>query len=134
MQGSAGVREAIPRCYDVFLSGDVEGSIRLLTQEEGAIGIGTDPEEWADSRAEFVAFLEAQMTEAEAVRIKAGENPRCFEEGSVGWVADRPTFVVADGSIVPSRMTAVMRQEDGEWKLVQAHWSIGVANQEVFGN
>ena len=134
MQESAAVREAILRCYSVFSSGDLEGSIRLLTQEEGAIGIGTDPNEWADSRAEFIAFLESQMAEAETVRLEAEANPRCFEEGSVGWVADRPTFVVADSSTVPTRMTAVMRKEDGEWKLVHAHWSVGVPNQQAFGS
>jgi ketosteroid isomerase-like protein len=64
----------------------------------------------------------------------ASEDPRCFEEGSVGWVVDRPTFVLADSGSVPSRMTAVMRQEDGEWNLVHTHWSVGVSNQEAFVN
>ena len=134
MQQSARVKEAILRCYEVFSAGDLEGSVRLLTREEGAVVIGTDPQEWADSRAEFIAFLEAQMTEAETVRMEAGEDPRCFEEGMMGWVADRPTFVLGDGTTVPSRMTAVMRQEDGEWKLVHAHWSVGVPNREAFGS
>jgi ketosteroid isomerase-like protein len=134
MQQSSGVKEAILRCYEVFSTGDLEDSVGLLTQEEGAVVIGTDPQEWANSRAEFVAFLEAQMTEGETVRLEAGEEPRCFEEGTVGWVADRPTFVLGDGSTVPSRMTAVMHQEDGEWKLVHAHWSVGVPNREAFGS
>ena len=121
MQQSAGVKQAILRCYEVFSAGDLEGSVKLLTREEGAVVIGTDPQEWADSRAEFIAFLEAQMTEGQTVRMEAGEDPRCFEEGTVGWVADRPTFVLGDGTTVPSRMTTVMRQEDGEWKLVHAH-------------
>jgi ketosteroid isomerase-like protein len=134
MQQSAGVKQAILRCYEVFSAGDLEGSVKLLTREEGAVVIGTDPQEWADSRAEFIAFLEAQMTEGQTVRMEAGEDPRCFEEGTVGWVADRPTFVLGDGTTVPSRMTTVMRQEDGEWKLVHAHWSLGVPNREAFGS
>jgi hypothetical protein len=133
MRESAGVKEAILRCYDAFSAGDLQGSLRLLTREEGAIGIGTDPEEWADSRAKFIAFLEDQITEEQSVRLEAGEDPRCFEEGSVGWVGDRPSFVHSNGSSVPARMTAIMRQEDGEWKLVHAHWSVAVPNEELFG-
>jgi hypothetical protein len=108
----------------------------LLTQEEQlALGIGTDPEEWADTRAEFIALLEGWMTEPRVViRLEAGEGLRCFEENSVGWVVDRPTFVLADGGSVSTRMTAVMRKEEGEWKLVHAHWSVGVPNQEAFVN
>jgi len=134
MQQSPGVKQAILRCYEVFSAGDLEGSVRLLTREEGAVVIGTDPQEWADSRTEFIAFLEAQMTEGQTLLMEASEDPRCFEEGTVGWVADRPTFVLGDGTTVPSRMTAVMRQEDGEWRLVQAHWSLGVPNREAFGS
>lgn len=134
MQHSEGVREAIVRCYEVFSSGDIEASTRLLTQEEEvALGIGTDPDEWADTRTEFTALLKGWMTEPRVViRLEASEELRCFEEGSVGWVVDRPTFVLADGGRVSTRMTAVMRQEEGEWKLVHAHWSVGVSNQEAF--
>ena len=133
MQQSAGVREAILRCYEVFSTGDLESSMRLLTQEGLALGIGTDPEEWANTRAEFAALLQGWMTEPRVVvRLEAGEDPRCFEEGSVGWVVDRPTFALADGGSVSARMTAVMRQEAGEWKLIHAHWSVGVPNQEAF--
>lgn len=133
VQHSAEVKEVILRCYEVFSAGDVEASMRLLTQEGFASGIGTDPEEWADTRTEFRALLKGWMTEPRVVvRLEASEDPRCFEEGSVGWVVDRPTFVLAGGGSVSSRMTAVMRQEEGEWKLVHAHWSVGVPNEEAF--
>jgi hypothetical protein len=42
MQQSEGVREAILRCYEVFSAGDVESSMRLLTQEELALGTGEE--------------------------------------------------------------------------------------------
>ena len=98
VQHSAEVKEAILRCYEVFSAGDVEASMRLLTQEGFASGIGTDPEEWADTRTEFMALLKGWMTEPRVVvRLEASEDPRCFEEGSVGWVVDRPTHLRACG-------------------------------------
>jgi len=30
-------------------------------------------------------------------------------------------------------MTSVFHQEDGAWKLVQSHYSIGVSNEDVVG-
>jgi hypothetical protein len=56
-----------------------------------------------------------------------------FVEGSVGWAPGRPTWILKDSREVPSRWTAVFRREDGEWKIVQAHTSIGVPDEEMFG-
>jgi len=58
---------------------------------------------------------------------------RCYSEGSVGWVADRARFVLGDGSEIPFRFTAVFRREDGAWRMVQAHASLGVPNADVVG-
>jgi hypothetical protein len=49
----------------------------------------------------------------------------------MGWVVDDPTFIFPDGSAIQTRLTAVMRQEDGRWKLVHAHFSVGVPDEEV---
>ena len=50
----------------------------------------------------------------------------------MGWIADQPRFRTLDGE-VPMRLTAVFRREDGEWKLIQTHSSIGVSNEDAFG-
>jgi hypothetical protein len=43
------------------------------------------------------------------------------------------SFRIPDGTEIPFRNSAVFLQEDGEWKLVHAHASIGVRNEEMFG-
>ena len=53
-----------------------------------------------------------------------------FHEGSVGWAAGRGYFEMA-GKRVSVRMTAVLHQEDGEWKAVQTHASIRVPNDRI---
>ncbi|MDQ3720968.1 MAG: nuclear transport factor 2 family protein, partial [Actinomycetota bacterium] len=63
--------------------------------------------------------------------LVAGE-PEAYVEGTVGWVADRPTLQLQEGA-VPTRLTMVFHQERGEWKLVQAHGSLGVPNEEPSG-
>jgi hypothetical protein len=44
----------------------------------------------------------------------------------VGWGTDRPRFVFPDGSRLPTRLTAVLRHQDGDWKVVQLHFFVGV--------
>jgi hypothetical protein len=53
-----------------------------------------------------------------------------FREGSVGWAASHGYFEMG-GRRVPMRLTAVMHQEDGEWKAIQSHASIGVPNDRM---
>ena len=36
-----------------------------------------------------------------------------------------------DGKRAPVRITAVLHQEDGDWKAVQTHASIGVPNDRM---
>jgi hypothetical protein len=59
---------------------------------------------------------------------------RAYREGSVGWAIDRDAlFRLPDGTEIPFRNTCVFLQEDGEWKLIHGHSSIGVRNEEIFG-
>jgi hypothetical protein len=52
----------------------------------------------------------------------------------VGWSIDRDAlFRLADGTEIPFRNSCVFHQEDGEWKLIHGHTSIGVRNEEMFG-
>ena len=70
----------------------------------------------------------------EGVGLQAGDNLRGYEEGSMGWAVDQPTFVLPAGSTIPTRLTAVVRQEDGgKWKLVHAHFAVGVPDEEAVG-
>jgi ketosteroid isomerase-like protein len=64
------------------------------------------------------------------LRLEAGEDPRGYEEGSMGWVADRPRLAMPDGTI-STRLTGVLRREEGEWRLVHIHLSVSVPDEEV---
>jgi hypothetical protein len=49
----------------------------------------------------------------------------------MGFALDTPAFVFPDGSTLPTRLTAVLRSEDGEWKIVHLHFSVGVPDEEA---
>jgi hypothetical protein len=49
----------------------------------------------------------------EGLRLETGEEPRGYEEGSMGWVADRPSVVMVVPSAITTRLKGVVRQEGG---------------------
>jgi class 3 adenylate cyclase len=81
-------------------------------------------------------MFRTQIEEADGDSFAADLRPgflECFEEGSVGWCQDNPVVVMPDGSELESRMTLVMHVEGVSWKILQLHFSFGIANEETFG-
>jgi ketosteroid isomerase-like protein len=54
-------------------------------------------------------------------------------QGDVAWAEGRGRFTRAGGGERPVRMTCVLVREDGQWKVVQSHASIGVPDADIFG-
>lgn len=131
MRQSAEVRDTLLRFYEVFSAADLEGLAQIIArEEEGVMVIGTAPGDWTEGRGQWIAAREALMHAMEGVRLEAGEEPYCYEEGSMGWVVDQPKAVLPEGTI-STRLTGVMHQEDGQWKVVHVHLSVGVPDEEV---
>jgi hypothetical protein len=127
MQESSAVREAIERFYKAFTDNDVATfETRLLSGEAGITAIGSAPHEWHEGPESF-----KQEFGMPGVRLEAGDDLRAWAEGSVGWTVDRPSFLLPDGSSFQVRMTTVFHQEDGDWKIVQLHASVGIADEEA---
>ena len=130
MQRSAEVKDTLLRFYEVFSAQDLQSVEQMIAQQaEGVVAIGTAGE-WLEGREQWIAATEALMHEMEGFRMEAGEEPHCYEEGSMGWVADRPKAVLPDGTI-STHLTGVVRQEEGEWRFVHLHLSVGVPDEEV---
>jgi hypothetical protein len=125
MQPSGEVREAMLRFYDRLSASDVASFDQLVSQDPATLIIGTAPGEWVTERDRLRFGFET-----EGVRIQAAQ-PVGYEEGSLGWVVDEPMFFFPDGSAMKTRLTAVLRREDGAWKLVHMHVSVRVPDDEV---
>jgi hypothetical protein len=109
---------------------------RHVSVREGVLSIGSDPEEWIEGERVLKAFKQALQDDD--VRNSPSEDDfvrelEAFVEGTVGWASSRFRWTRKDGRQIPMRWSAVFHLEDGEWKLVQAHASVGVPNEEAFG-
>ncbi len=118
--------------YKAMSNETVDTLLSHFTRQDGLLTIGTDGKEWWHGPETLRRMITAQFGEMGPVIFTDCE-PEAYAEGPVGWGADHPTMNFADGTKVPVRGTFVFQQEDGDWKVVQMHWSIGMANEASFG-
>jgi hypothetical protein len=125
MQESPAARDALLRFYDAFTAavpGAMESFDRVFTREDDLMIIGTAYHEWVEGR-------ETGKTAwgAEGIGIEAGD-PVAWEQDSVAWAADRPSFVMGETRL-PIRILAVLLRENDDWKIVNAHFSVGIPDE-----
>jgi ketosteroid isomerase-like protein len=111
--------------------GDIDHIDRTTSREPGVVAIGSDPGEYSRERDQIIELMR-QSTPEVGMHIHAGiDEIRGYEDGDVGW-ADGTGSFTRDGDSVSVRFTGVARREDGEWRIVQTHASIGVPNDHIF--
>ena len=125
MRRSEEVRDAMVHFCERLSEGDVASFDELVSQEPATLIIGSAPGEWLTDR-DRLRF----PFEVEGMRLET-KDPVGYEEGSLGWVVDQTSFVFPDGSVMQTRLTALMRREDDRWKVVHLHHSVGVPEGEV---
>jgi SnoaL-like domain len=132
MERSPELEDLTRKLYDAVSGADAAFFERYLSRSESCVIIGTAPDEWWEGYDAALGPIRKQMASAkDAVDLVAG-NVRAYRKGEVGWVADQPTLKL--GSVAAlCRHTSVFVREDGEWRIVQHHFSIGVSNDDVFG-
>lgn len=126
------LKNAMQRLYESMTSGDVSAVAHQLSHQSGVLSIGTDPNEWWEGYDAIARVVKAQLEEMGGIQVKAG-NLNAFVEGNVGWAADCPIVRLPNGQEMTLRWTTVFHIEDGEWKIVQRHVSLGVSNVEAIG-
>ena len=115
---------------EAIAKSDLDEIARRTSRDPCAVAIGSDPGEWTEGYDEIMRLMRDSTPDAE-VGITAGlDDVKAFREGTVGWAAGHGYFEIG-GKRVPVRITTVVHQENGEWKMVQTHGSIGVPNERM---
>ena len=133
MERSPELEDLTRKLYEAVSTADASFFEKYLSRGESCVVIGTAPSEWWEDYAAALEPIRKQMASVgEAVELLAGD-VRAYREGDVGWVADQPKLKL--GSISAScRHTSVFVREEGQWRIVQHHFSIAVSNDYVFGS
>jgi hypothetical protein len=104
---------------------------RMTSRDESVVSIGSDPGEYARGFDENMRLTRESLP-SEGVHIHVHvDEVRAYEDGGFGWMDGVGRFERDDES-VEVRMTGVLRREEGEWRWVQSHTSIGVPNEMMF--
>ena len=134
MEPSAELEAVVRRIFEAINVRDFPTFRNLQSDHPGVIHIGTDPDEWWASYREAIAVFEAQLAEFETIGVQFEiDEIAAYSEGTVGWAACRPRLVFRDGSTNTVRFTGVLHLEEGIWRSVQSHLSVGATNEETVG-
>jgi hypothetical protein len=93
--------------------------------------IGSDPVEVFSGGAAVAQFLRGEVENAGGKATFSPSGIEAFSEGTVGWATTNVAITLPGGKHVAPRLSAVFHLEDGAWKFVQIHTSIGIANEDV---
>ena len=133
MDRSDAIKEIYNNVCRALAAGNTATLGQMLSQQDGLIMLGTDPQERWVGHDRVIRIFRAQAEEIGGGLPLSPGDPQAFAEGTVGWVEDQVNFNLPDGNQLAGRVTMVFHQEDGAWKIVQAHVSLGVPNEEAVG-
>jgi len=119
------------RVWSAWHAGDMATISNLFADGADFMAIGSDADEWWVGSEEFLRVRMTQFEEMPDYDIEIHELS-AFEDGPIGWAAVLMTMVTP---VMRSRLrtTAVLRIEEGTWRIVQWHNSLPVANEQMFG-
>jgi uncharacterized protein (TIGR02246 family) len=123
------IRAVIEDQIDAMNKGDAERLRQHLSMRPDAVHIGTDAGEWWTSQQLADGVAEEASSGVQAVL----DDVSIHVIGDVAWVESHAHFSHQAGGTRPVRVTSVFVRENGGWKNVQTHASIGVPNEEIFG-
>ena len=123
------VRKVIDETLEAQNAGDAARLRSMLSERADGAHIGTDAEEWDTSNQVVDAAAAVGGDDIQAV----ADEFDIHIQGDVAWAEGRGRFTRAGGGERPVRMTCVLIRENGQWKVVQSHASIGVPNADIFG-
>jgi ketosteroid isomerase-like protein len=124
------IEQILRDTVDAMVRSDFDEIGRRTSRDACVLSIGSDASEWAEGYDEIMRLFRDSTPEGEIGAGVGLDDVKAFREGSVGWAAAHGYFEM-QGKRVPVRLTAVVHQEDGGWKAVQSHASIGVPNEQM---
>lgn len=133
MRASTKLRNVMEGWFESLATGDTAWVERHVSRRAGVRLVGVDPAEWQEGW-NVAAFLKEAVKALDGViQVWSGEI-EAYDEGSVGWGLARPVATMPNGQQIALRWSAVFHREDGEWRLVQLHASVGVPNEAWSGS
>ena len=124
MSPSTEIRDTMLEFYRRQLDGESDAANDLISRDPGLVFIGSAGE-WVDDQDTL-----RSGTQVPGEGLVPGNSPVAYADGDMGFFADQPTWLFADGTKVEMRLSAVLRREDPGWRIVHVHMSVSVPDDE----
>ena len=122
--------DLLQRYYAASAQGDAGFLGQLIADNPAALVVGTDAAEWWRGGEQIVATWSAAWRERGGLPVH-GSHPEAYRAGKIGWAADQAHWRLPNGQAIPFRLTAMFYHEDQVWRMIQAHFSVGVPNDRL---
>ena len=124
MAPSAEIVETVLELYRRMLAGEAEEANDLISRDPALVFIGSAGE-WVDDQQTL-----RSGTQEAGEGLVAGPKPVAYADGDVGFFADQPMWLFADGTSAEMRLTAVLRREAPGWRVINMHMSVAVPDDQ----
>jgi hypothetical protein len=124
MASSSEIRDTMLEFYRRQVAGESDAANDLISRDPALVFIGSAGE-WVDDQEAL-----RSGTQVPGEGLVVGAAPVAYADGDLGFFADRPTWLFADGTKVEMRLSAVLRHEAPGWRIVHVHMSVSVPDDE----
>ena len=111
---------------------DIDRVMALFAPDADVVWYGSGPDEKRIGTAEIRAQIERDWAQSDAASITYGHTS-ISSAGPVAWVAADLTFnvkVAGQEFDIDGRLTNVLEKREGEWLMVQGHFSVPSTAQD----
>jgi uncharacterized protein (TIGR02246 family) len=129
--------DAISKVLDEFVAAyttmDPDSVARFFTDDPNAVLVGTGPDEIRIGPEQLREQIERDLSHADSIEFHLGD-VKISGRGDVAWTFAQPvlTATVGDEQMrMPMRMTLVLVQDQGEWRVHSSHLSVAMAEQQI---
>jgi len=121
----------VRRLWKAFAAADDAAMGNIMVTDSALRFLLSGDDEWF--QGDEVVPIMRERSETIAMVSLEFDRLEAYEIGDFGWSACTLTTLDADGETRSFRQTGVYAIEEGIWKAVQVHTSVGVPPQDVFG-
>ncbi len=129
MQSSDELKSIVLQLYENEKSGGLfDFARRLYSHQDGVLVIGSEPDDRYEGHEAITHFYKRAGDAVLEIKV---DDLKAYCEGTFGWAVDRVTAKLPNGLEVPVRHTYVFHIENGAWKIVHSHISVGVPDESL---
>ena len=132
-KASTEAEDFITSQFDFFTNSSLEQA--KMTFADNAILIGTDAAEYLTGWKEIEPSVKGQLIIKDPVFSSRNLNIFMSDDGKMASYTQELDFTYSidgePGEVKDVRNSGVIKNIEGEWKIIQIHWSIGLEGQAV---